>query len=132
MLVTELKNLFQHHLPTKFQINSYNALRNAAFGFAVAINSLVPEGTEKDASILRLREALMLANAGVACADASEDYTEFGDEGCITAYNCHQPLEEEDEAQTALFEDFFGRLEYERMCERERQDATDGPGDKPL
>lgn len=109
-MLVEFKNLFVHHPPTQYQIDAYSALRASALGFATAINALVPEGAEKDEAIMRLRESLMLANAGIACADPCEDYTEFGAEGCISAHNCHQqiesyqPTDEENEEAARVFD----------------------------
>ena len=63
----QLENWFTYHAPTSDDMVAYGKLRNAAKSFATAINELCPESADKTAAIRKAREALMTANASIAC-----------------------------------------------------------------
>ena len=62
-----IKNWFIYHAPTSDQLVAYEKLRNAAKDFANAINEIVPDSADKTAAIRKVREAVMTANAAIAC-----------------------------------------------------------------
>jgi hypothetical protein len=66
-----LLNKFRYHPPVnREQQIKYETMRERALYFAEFINENVPDGHEKSEAIDRLREALMWANAGIACGEA--------------------------------------------------------------
>ena len=62
-----IDNWFTYHAPSGDQLTTYAKLRTAALEFANAINALVPDCADKTAAIRKVREAVMTANAAVAC-----------------------------------------------------------------
>lgn len=62
-----LDNWFSYHAPQGDQLERYEKLRTAAKGFAMAINDLAPDSADKTAAIRKVREAVMTANAAIAC-----------------------------------------------------------------
>ena len=62
-----LTPLFVYHPPTPDQIPKYTKLRAAALAFARVIDRCVPPGADRSAAIRKVREAVMTANAGIAC-----------------------------------------------------------------
>lgn len=54
--------------PSRDQLPLYNRLRSTGRLLADAINECVPAGPDRDAAIRKVREAVMIANAGIACA----------------------------------------------------------------
>ena len=67
MTAEQIENWFTYHTPTPEQLPKYAALRTAAHEFATIINALVPECADKTAAIRKVREAVMTANAAIAC-----------------------------------------------------------------
>lgn len=63
----QLANWFTYHSPTAEQQVAYMRIRTAARVVADVINENVPAGADKSAAMRLLREAVMTANAGVAC-----------------------------------------------------------------
>ena len=63
----EIENWFTYHPPTLAQMVAYGRIRTAAKSFAVTLNCVVPAGADKSAAFRLLREAVMTANAGIAC-----------------------------------------------------------------
>ena len=63
----QIDNWFTHHPPSEAQAEFYVALRNAGRDFALAILSLTPPGADQTAAIRKVREAVMTANAAIAC-----------------------------------------------------------------
>ena len=64
----------QDQIETQVAYHALNAgfswpekLRNSAKAFASAINELCPESADRTAAIRKVREAVMTANASVAC-----------------------------------------------------------------
>lgn len=62
-----ITNWFTYHAPNDEDLKNYNALRSAANLFANAINICVPDCADKTAAIRKVREAVMTANAAIAC-----------------------------------------------------------------
>ena len=67
MQLETLENWFTYHAPSRDQLTAYAKLRSAALDFAKAINDLVPDSADKTAAIRKVREAVMTANAAIAC-----------------------------------------------------------------
>lgn len=67
---TSLANAFRHHPPKGNQAPRYEAIRAHGGRFAEVLTRLCPEGEERDAAILKIREAVMMANAAIACGEA--------------------------------------------------------------
>lgn len=67
MQIEVLENWFTYHAPAPDQLTAYAKLRSAALEFAQAINDLVPDSADKTAAIRKVREAVMTANAAIAC-----------------------------------------------------------------
>jgi hypothetical protein len=62
-----IDNWFTHHPPTEEQLPKYVELRDGAKAFATQILELVLAGPDQTAAIRKVREAVMTANAGIAC-----------------------------------------------------------------
>lgn len=62
----QLENIFTYHPPKDDQPERYEAIREQALLFALRINDLAPESTEKDEAILHLQEVVFWANAAIA------------------------------------------------------------------
>lgn len=68
MQVEQIDNWFTYHAPTPEQQKAYELLREKGKELANAINTLVvPESADKTAAMRKLREAIMTANAAIAC-----------------------------------------------------------------
>ncbi len=67
----DLDNWFTHHPPTNSQIAAYKMLRDGGKDFAQMIVALCPPGADTTAAIRKVREAVMTANAAIACEGAS-------------------------------------------------------------
>jgi hypothetical protein len=63
----DLDNLFTHHPPVGDQVERYETLRDKAKEFAALVVELVPNSPERSTAITKIREAVMFANAGIAC-----------------------------------------------------------------
>lgn len=57
---------FTYHQPKEGQPEKYQEIRSYAFGFALLINDLCPDGREKSLAMTKLQEAVMWANAAIA------------------------------------------------------------------
>jgi hypothetical protein len=63
-----LDNWFTYHPPTgDEQLAAYAKIRSAARDFAMAINENAPDSADKTAAIRKVRDAMMTANASIAC-----------------------------------------------------------------
>jgi hypothetical protein len=62
-----IENWFTYHAPGSDDLVAYEKLRNAGKEFAKAINELCPDSADKTAAIRKVREAVMTANASIAC-----------------------------------------------------------------
>jgi hypothetical protein len=63
----EIENWFSYHAPTTEQVEVYSELRSAAKAFAYTILALTPPSADQTAAIRHIRDALMTANAAIAC-----------------------------------------------------------------
>lgn len=66
----DLENLFRYHRPKGDQPERYERLRAAAKAFAQVILDTTPGGPDQTASIRKVREAVMTANASIAIGEA--------------------------------------------------------------
>lgn len=67
---TNLTDAFKHHAPKGNQAQRYPVLRQQGKNLAAAITRLCPEGDERDQAIMLVRQAVMMANASIACGEA--------------------------------------------------------------
>jgi hypothetical protein len=69
MKITEerLINWFCYHPPSPEQIPAYEEIREAGLAFARVILRLTPPSADQSAAIRKVREAVMTANAAIAC-----------------------------------------------------------------
>jgi len=63
----DLDNLFTHHPPKGDQCQRYAEIREAAKAFAGVVVICCPPSADKAAAITKIREAMMSANAAIAC-----------------------------------------------------------------
>jgi len=63
----DLNNWFAYHAPSPDDTVAYEELRSAAWDFALAIIELTPSSADQTAAIRKVREAVMTANAAIAC-----------------------------------------------------------------
>lgn len=63
----ELARCFDYHTPDPADRPKYEAITASARAMAETICAVCPPGADRDAALLRLREARMMANAAVAC-----------------------------------------------------------------
>jgi hypothetical protein len=68
----EVSHAFTYHAPAGTQLDRYKAIRDTAKQFASLILDFCPTSREKDISIEKIREAVMWANASIACNEVSE------------------------------------------------------------
>jgi len=61
---------FTYHKPEGDQPAKYEAIRMAGLNFAQTILDNTPVGADQSAAIRKVREAVMTANAGIACNGA--------------------------------------------------------------
>lgn len=64
---TELHNWFTYHAPEPHQIAKYQAIRESALAFAWTVLNNTPSCADQTAAIRKIREAVMTANAAIAC-----------------------------------------------------------------
>lgn len=63
----DLINWFTYHPPNSADLDHYLAIRQAAHDFARVILAHTPSSADQTAAIRKIREAVMTANAAVAC-----------------------------------------------------------------
>ena len=63
----ELARCFDYHTPDPADRPRYEAITAAAKNMAAVILESCPPGPDRDAALVRLREARMVANAAIAC-----------------------------------------------------------------
>lgn len=66
-MLEKIENWFAYHSPTAEQIPQYTAIREAGKAFATVLANNVPSSADLTAAIRKVREAVMTANAGIAC-----------------------------------------------------------------
>lgn len=62
-----LENWFTHHPPEGDQEQRYKAVRDAGLLFASVIIEATPPSADQNAALRKVREAVMTANAAIAC-----------------------------------------------------------------
>ena len=62
-----LQNWFTYHAPTTEDVQKYLDIRNGGLEFARIIMANCPNGPDKTVAIRAVREAVMWANASIAC-----------------------------------------------------------------
>lgn len=67
MTQEELDNLFSYHPPKGNQTERYARLRDKAKEFAQEVIECTPPSADQTAAIRKIREAVMTANAAIAC-----------------------------------------------------------------
>lgn len=67
MTSDDIDRWFTYHAPTSDQVPVYEEIRNAGWALAHQIRGSCPNSRERDIAIDKLREAVMWANASVAC-----------------------------------------------------------------
>lgn len=67
MSKSELNNLFSYHPPKGDQVDRYGKLREAGKALAETILECTPPSADQHAAIRKVREAVMTANAAIAC-----------------------------------------------------------------
>lgn len=63
----DLENWFTYHPPTEDLLPRYKAIRDAALEFAKVVHTNAAAGPDKTVAIRCIREAVMWANASIAC-----------------------------------------------------------------
>jgi len=63
----KIETWFTHHPPAPDQIPQYERIRAAAKVFAMVIVDNTPASADQTAAIRKVREAVMTANAAIAC-----------------------------------------------------------------
>lgn len=69
MKITEdrLVHWFSYHPPSPEQIPAYEEIRAAGLAFAATILRLTPPSADQTVAIRKVRDAVMCANAAIAC-----------------------------------------------------------------
>ena len=70
-IVDKTAHVFTYHPPTPETLPKYEALRSAALAFARVIEANVPSSADRTVAIRKVREAVMIANAAIACGGVS-------------------------------------------------------------
>ena len=63
----QLHHWFTYHAPSGSQLEAYQAVRDAGKAFATVIRDHCPPGPDTTTAIRKVREAVMTANAAIAC-----------------------------------------------------------------
>jgi hypothetical protein len=63
----DLMNWFSYHAPQGDQAGRYESIRHGALYFARLIVAATPPSADQTAALRKLREAVMTANAAIAC-----------------------------------------------------------------
>ncbi len=66
----DLDNWFSYHAPNVGQVERYLAIRNAGRAFAEIIVRATPVSADQTVAVRKIREAVMVANAAIACGEA--------------------------------------------------------------
>lgn len=74
----QLENWFTHHPPTGNDVYRYKKLRAAGYEFAKTIIESTPPSADQSAAIRKVREAVMTANAAIACRNRDARYPDLG------------------------------------------------------
>lgn len=63
----QIDNWFTYHAPSGPDLEMYNAIRTAGRHLAQVIVQNTPASADSNAALRKLREAVMTANAAIAC-----------------------------------------------------------------
>ena len=63
----QLKNWFTYHAPSAEQLAQYQMIRDAGYTLAKVIVDISPASADQTAAVRKVREAVMMANAAIAC-----------------------------------------------------------------
>ena len=63
----DIQNWFTYHSPTEQTIPRFKSIREAGLALARTIMINCPESADRSAAIRKVREAVMTANASIAC-----------------------------------------------------------------
>jgi hypothetical protein len=64
----DIDNVFTYHPPVGDQVERYQYIREGGRILARLIDGQAPDGPEKTLALRKLQEAVMWANAAIACA----------------------------------------------------------------
>jgi hypothetical protein len=67
----EIENWFMYHSPVGDQAARYSLIRDTAKTLAYVIRDCTPKSADQTAALRKLREAVMTANAAIACSKES-------------------------------------------------------------
>jgi len=67
LTLDNIDNWFKYHAPIPEQVEKYTRLRESAKQFAECILENTPQSADQTAAIRKVREAVMTANAAIAC-----------------------------------------------------------------
>lgn len=65
--IADIDNWFTHHPPTPEQVAIYQRIRDEGKRFALLLIALIPPSADRTVAIRKIREAVMTANAAIAC-----------------------------------------------------------------
>ena len=78
-----LDNWFTYHPPkSDAEVAAYETLRQAGRTFAEVLIEHTPPGADQNAAIRKVREAVMTANAAIACAIQPDPIEEHRNKAC--------------------------------------------------
>jgi ferric-dicitrate binding protein FerR (iron transport regulator) len=63
----QLREWFTYHTPTPEQVEAYQRIRGVAQDLAATIMETCPASADRTAALRKVREAVMTANASIAC-----------------------------------------------------------------
>ncbi len=66
---SDLQRWFRHRPPLGDQADRYVKIRAAALELAITIRNLTPPSPDQTTAIRKIREAVMTANAAIACEE---------------------------------------------------------------
>lgn len=66
----QLDNFFSYHSPKGDQVERYAEIREAGRLMAQVVVDHTPAGADQTAAVYKIRQAVMLANAAIACGEA--------------------------------------------------------------
>jgi len=81
-LSKEIETRFRYHRPTVGQTARYVGIRTKAKELAETIDVNCPASREKSLAMTKLQEAVMWANASIACNEPDADHFEALSEAC--------------------------------------------------
>ena len=65
----KIQNWFTYHPPTQEDVEYYREIRDAGMNLAKVIDEVCPPSADTSAAIRKVREAVMTANAAIACCE---------------------------------------------------------------